>query len=863
MRYQDKVNRKLVEKSKLAAKLSGDKKEKVLSTIRNIVIEEESEDDWIDDSEVSNEYVKKEEPSVSFVKKATVEDHKKEAAFVKPIETEKSVPIKFSPKKPDAKEEKIPPRKETKTLDVSFSDDTVFRFKNDRSLMLNSPYKQILNGSEDIYVRKADVPKKESVAKKDFGAEIRDESAVKEVEELKKYVAKLNNQIAEITAKNMYYKKELEMNEFIINNHEEEVKAIRAKMIVDYDRVLEENGKLLGELISLKDKADENQKYEKRIAEHLMQKEESDALIVATMRRNKELNEKIDSLEDALEKLSLENEEKKRFILTSMTKYHQTKRTVSPPKERIPSTNVETQTEVFKTCARDFAVNVEMNTAVLSVQKLETTVVAGKSVTFAEDDSDNEPIVLTKKDLKLTVEKLETLAKLEEKSELSKKEEDKKPELKEAVKKEEYMTEEKCCNEKLVEEVKAIMEEKKNENRAEEELIQADWKAIMERAEKQKGGYLFPQLADKSGKEVIIVVNGSVSSGFRKLPDTRVKGYKQTITLAKTTLGLVLEDALVSEHGVVVSMPDGNCACYAFLLMTGVWEVKPYTEVDVLKASANIDEFEVWMHRQSFGISHIYVVMSYKRYVENLLKYGSRLVGDNGFYIDRNSSLQGYHDQVRYDSRKGFVQVLGSNISNDLINVMAEHGLSCETKPVENSTKLFQHGGHLNIRRLVNAMHSKTWNEVLNQTKNTRTSLRIVDVGSKFTHLIGMFSRAGVECDMPEVTHDIVCYRPKDTPYNKNYYDQNIENYNLLLSRKSVFVLDVQGKMIGFRFHNIRDNLFVAGDSTDNDIVVMTDAHYYNAFNHLKGLKIMSGLEFPLASGKFRINQEATVTITG
>lgn len=75
--------------------------------------------------------------------------------------------------------------------------------------------------------------------------------------------------------------------------------------------------------------------------------------------------------------------------------------------------------------------------------------------------------------------------------------------------------------------------------------------------------------------------------------------------------------------------------------------------------------------------------------------------------------------------------------------------------------------------------------------------------------------------------------------------------------------IQVANKVLAIKFKSVETSLVQHDNTTDKDIVLFTDAHYYNAENVVNGMKVYSGIEFPLCAGKYVVGGEYSIDIEG
>ena len=305
-----------------------------------------------------------------------------------------------------------------------------------------------------------------------------------------------------------------------------------------------------------------------------------------------------------------------------------------------------------------------------------------------------------------------------------------------------------------------------------------------------------------------------------------------------------------TTNGYVICMPSGRCADYLNLIITGIWNKRQWYTKDLIELSRSYPQYEMWVSLGT-SVNHCYLALTSDQYADLVVRLNNHVQGD-GHYFARDEKPAGEHDRVCYDPNRGFFNRFGSNVDSKLLNAMAEFGVTAEIETLGTKTKLFDNGGHLCNRRLANCMHVKSWNTVLDLAMTGRYK-RIVDVGSKYLSIYASFKRGATSPEYCPSYITVVPFRLQDAGYNEEYHTRNYDAYMRRIQTNPNLYLQYKGQTICFRFEAPKNELVTYKNTTDTDLIVMTDAHYYNASNPMNGTKVISGIEFPLVAGLHRI----------
>jgi hypothetical protein len=372
------------------------------------------------------------------------------------------------------------------------------------------------------------------------------------------------------------------------------------------------------------------------------------------------------------------------------------------------------------------------------------------------------------------------------------------------------------------------------------------------------------------GKEITVINKMAVLKSCRR------KFYSSTNTPEKTYPKMEAGDArrmlksrasyakesFVSNGQTyyVVSMPNGFCFDFVRLVGTDTWAQSDAATVQ-FGSFVEISQMpyleELWLEKTSKDgenpCFHAHAVMTEKRYFA-ILGYGG---WSTEGILDRKTLSEGRNDHWTYDRNAGFVKTFGANLSEELIMALGKAGVKYRILDASNNMKITAHGGHEDIRRVVDCMHARTWNDALESACKPEYD-RWIDVGSKYAAVAKMLFNAQVMTPFFDCEINFIPFRPADTDYNREYHRNNESNYHESYLGKYV-VIPVKNKWLKINFQAVRTKFLKEEASRKTDILTFVDSHYYNRGNPLLGLKIYSGLDFPKAAGVYRLKGDTAV----
>lgn len=408
--------------------------------------------------------------------------------------------------------------------------------------------------------------------------------------------------------------------------------------------------------------------------------------------------------------------------------------------------------------------------------------------------------------------------------------------------------------------------------RQEEELIinARDFKCIAP----PKYGRFIPNPGQLSKDiDALILTSGGLYKTMERVdiplrqPEDNANGYgRHNETEARRELAKVLSAFAIYGHSyTVVTMPSPNCQDFAKLLLRGIWEpsengYRTFTEVhNWFCDNTPSDGTEIWIEMTGANLAHVHVKMPNRSYFDRLADLN---VKGNGYYLQRGENVKDRADTVVYSAREGFVQVLTSNIDDRTHATFATYGLAFQCQAMKKEAKIFSHGGHLMIRRIVDNMHCRTWNLAIDSAL-TKKYDRWIDVGSKYLSMATKLYKADADIDYFDHQIYFVPYRPNANPYDQEYHRNNEKDYDAKIAKKSFVTIKKGNEFLRIHFVPVVKALLVTEDTSATDLITLTDAHYYFLHNPLRGLKIYSGITFPTVSGIFRMpDGECVVKVT-
>lgn len=354
-----------------------------------------------------------------------------------------------------------------------------------------------------------------------------------------------------------------------------------------------------------------------------------------------------------------------------------------------------------------------------------------------------------------------------------------------------------------------------------------------------------------------VAYNAVEEVGTAPTAEDRLKIAKRCFSSAKTY-----------EDYVVVSMPNGYCMPFAMVCAGMGWpenaQHKTSIEdcVKILQTIASTTPYEPWITSMTGEAGHICLAMSYDTYY-NALSMFAEVAGD-GVYINREKLSEAKGDEWTYNKHVGFELSINGNASDTLLDTITRDGLNVRIQDKTRNVKIMAHGGHQTARRLVDAMHVRNWNQVLTAICTGKYD-RVVDVGSKFASMRSRLVKASLRyvAETPDFTVKFKPHRMNDNDYNKLYRNENLDNYREKIKHQPQATICYQGKYINFIFEDVDIEAVTIENTYETDIVVMTDAHYYNLDNPMNGLKCYSGLAFPQVAGIYRYSDELIIRVTG
>lgn len=319
---------------------------------------------------------------------------------------------------------------------------------------------------------------------------------------------------------------------------------------------------------------------------------------------------------------------------------------------------------------------------------------------------------------------------------------------------------------------------------------------------------------------------------------------------------------------MLVSMPNGYCMPFAMVCSGLGWpeDAKHTTDIQhcipILTEIAEKTPYEPWITNITGTTGHICLAMSFSTYY-NALSQFANVTGD-GVYINREKLSEAKSDQWTYDKHAGFQLTINGNASDTLLETIARDGANIKIQDKTRNVKLMAHGGHQTARRLVDIVHVSNWNQVLTAVCTGKYE-RIIDVGSKFASMRSRLVRASLSyvAETPDYKITFKPHRMEDSDYNRLYLRENLESYREKIRAQPEATICYQGKFINIVFEDVCTDEVNLDNTNEDDIVVMTDAHYYNLSNPMHGLKCYSGLSFPGVAGIYRYGEELIIRVIG
>jgi len=374
--------------------------------------------------------------------------------------------------------------------------------------------------------------------------------------------------------------------------------------------------------------------------------------------------------------------------------------------------------------------------------------------------------------------------------------------------------------------------------------------------------FIFNKRGHKTFKERPRIDSKKISA-IRKITNKTSEGLAINM-LGKFALTNVKHfETKMGKEYVLVEMPDGHCFDFARLACERIW--KPANEPTT--PISEIGEFctwetgeELWLTLEDNETFHVNVLFSSEDYIELISWLETKMEGI-GILTIRESLSEGKDDTFSYHPEKGFQKQLGANVSNTLIQALTRNGMKPLIVDATRNQKLTQHGGHEDIRRLVDVFHCRTWNSTLAYIASKEPE-NWIDIGSKFMSLTRMLTRNSLATEEYDVEVNFIPIRTDLGEYNEDYIVNHLDNYKRKVQGKSA-IINYQGTFIKINFQPVRNEFFRLENTTDEDVITFTDAHYYNAANPMKGRKFFSGIMFPELTGIYRApNEECTIEIT-